>query len=70
MSRFTATERLTRLLAIIPHVAGKGYVSLDEISARFAYPRAELVADLTGVLPYVGVAPFTPDTMIEVTIVP
>jgi proteasome accessory factor C len=68
MSKFTATERLTRLLAIIPHVAGRGYVSLDEVSARFAYPRAELVADLTEVLPYVGVAPFTPDTLIEVTV--
>jgi proteasome accessory factor C len=68
VSKFTAAERLTRLLAIIPHVAGKGYVSLDDLSARFAYPRADLVKDLTDVLPYVGVAPFTPDTLIEVTI--
>jgi proteasome accessory factor C len=68
MSRFTATERLTRLLAMIPHVAGRGYVSLDELSARFAYPRAELVSDLTDVLPYVGVAPFSPDTLVEVSI--
>jgi proteasome accessory factor C len=68
VSKFTAAERLTRLLAIIPHVAGRGYVSLDDLSARFSYPRADLVADLTDVLPYVGVAPFTPDTLIEVTI--
>jgi proteasome accessory factor C len=68
MSRFTASERLTRLLAVIPHVAGRGYVPLDEIVERFGYPRAELVADLTEVLPYVGVAPFTPDTLIEVTV--
>jgi proteasome accessory factor C len=68
VSRFSATERLTRLLAMIPHVAGRGYVSLDELSTRFAYPRADLVADLTDVLPYVGVAPFTPDTLVEVTI--
>jgi proteasome accessory factor C len=68
VSRFTATERLTRLLAIIPHVAGRGFVSLDDVSERFAYPRSELVADLTEVLPYVGVAPFTPDALIEVTV--
>jgi proteasome accessory factor C len=68
VSRFTAAERLTRLLAMIPHVAGRGYVSLDELSARFSYPRDELVADLTDVLPYVGVAPFTPDMLVEVTI--
>src|SRR5688572_14743688 len=68
MSRFSATERLTRLLAVIPHVAGRGYVALDDIAARFTYPRAELVADLTEVLPYVGVAPFTPDALIEVTV--
>lgn len=68
MSRLTATDRLTRLLAIIPHVAGRGYVSLDDLARRFEYPRAELAADLTDVLPFVGVAPFTPDTLIEVTI--
>jgi proteasome accessory factor C len=68
MSRFTATERLTRLLAMIPHVAGRGYVPLDDLAARFSYPRAELVADLTDVLPYVGVAPFTPDMLVEVSI--
>ena len=44
MSRFTASERLTRLLAVIPHVAGRGYVPLDEIVQRFGYPRADLVA--------------------------
>jgi proteasome accessory factor C len=68
VSRFTASERLTRLLAVIPHVAGRGYVPLDEIVERFGYPRADLVADLTEVLPYVGVAPFTPDTLIEVSV--
>jgi proteasome accessory factor C len=68
MSKFTATERLTRLLAMIPHIAGRGYVSLDELSKRFSYPRNELVSDLTDVLPFVGVAPFTPDMLVEVTI--
>jgi proteasome accessory factor C len=66
-ARFSAPARLARLLAIIPHVAGRGFVALDELAARFSYPADELAADLGDVLPYVGVAPFTPDTLIEVT---
>ena len=67
-ARLTAPEKVARLLAVIPYVAGRGPVPIDEIAARFSYPRRELVADLTGVVGYVGVAPFTPDTMIEVTV--
>ena len=67
-TRLTAPDRLARLLAVIPYVAGRGAVAIDEIAARFSYPRNELVADLTDVVGYVGVAPFTPDTMIEVTV--
>ena len=66
--RFSATDRLTRLLAIIPWVAGHGGATLDEIAGKFAYPKDDLVGDLTGVVQYVGVPPYTPDTMIEVTI--
>lgn len=67
-ARLTAPDRLARLLAIIPYVAGRGPVPLDEVATRFSYPRADLVRDLTGVVGYVGVAPFTPDTMLEVTV--
>ena len=66
--RFSATDRLTRLLAIIPWVASHGGASLDEIAGKFSYPKDDLVGDLTGVVQYVGVPPYTPDTMIEVTI--
>ena len=66
--RFSATDRLTRLLAIIPWVAGHGGASLDEIAGKFAYPKDDLVGDLTGVVQFVGVPPYTPDTMMEVTI--
>ena len=67
-SRFSATDRLTRLLAIIPWVARHGGTSLDEIADKFAYPKDDLVGDLTDVVQFVGVPPYTPDTMIEVTI--
>lgn len=66
--RLTAPDRLARLLAIIPYVAGRGAVPIDEVATRFSYPRNDLVRDLTGVVDFVGVAPFTPDTMLEVTV--
>ncbi len=66
--RLTASDKVARLLAVIPYVAGRGPVPIDDIATRFSYPRKELVADLTGVVSFVGVAPFTPDTMIEVTV--
>ncbi|MDH3705259.1 MAG: WYL domain-containing protein [Acidimicrobiia bacterium] len=69
MNRFTASERLGRLLAVIPWVVDQDGVSLDDVSARFGYPRERLEADLLEVVQYVGVYPFTPDTMIEVDIV-
>ncbi len=66
MSRFTSTERLTRLLAIIPWVVEQEQVTLDEVAERFGYPRERLVNDLQDVVPFVGVYPFTPDALVEV----
>jgi proteasome accessory factor C len=66
--RFSASDRLTRLLAVIPWVARHGGASLDEIATKFSYPKDELVGDLTDVVQYVGVPPYTPDTLIEVTV--
>jgi proteasome accessory factor C len=66
--RLTATERMTRLLGIIPWVNRHGGASLDDIAAKFDYPKDDLVADLTDVVHFVGVPPYTPDTMIEVSV--
>ncbi len=66
--KLTASERMTRLLAVIPWVVQQQGAPLDEIVARFDYPRSQLVEDLTGVVFFVGVHPFTPDSMIEVDI--
>jgi len=61
----TATERLARLLALVPWVAGRpDGVPVDEVCDRFGVTRDELVDDLDTVM-MVGVHPFTPDTMIE-----
>ncbi len=68
MSRLSATERLSRLLSIIPWVAAQESASIDEIGTRFDYPRAELLRDLDEVVFMVGVYPFTPDMLIEVDV--
>ena len=67
-AKLTARERMTRLLAVIPWVVEQDGAPLDEIATRFDYPRQQLVDDLTQVVLYVGVHPFTPDSLIEVDI--
>lgn len=66
MSRLTAADRMRRLLAVIPWVSGRGEVALSEISDRFDYPIDRLRRDLTEVVQFVGVHPYTPDMLIEV----
>ena len=66
--RLTARDRLARLLAVIPWVAAHDGAALDDISERFDYPRDQLLADLQDVVFFVGVHPFTPDTLIDVDI--
>ena len=62
-------ERLARLLGIVPWVVDQGGAHVGEIAARFDYPREQVLKDLTQVLFFVGVHPFTPDALIEVDIV-
>ncbi len=68
-ARLTARDRLARLLSVIPWVASQDDgASLDDIVERFAYPRAQLLDDLQEVVFFVGVHPFTPDSLIEVEV--
>lgn len=66
--KMTAAERMSRLLAVIPWVVEQQGTHLDDITTRFDYPKDQLVEDLTGVVFFVGVHPFTPDSLIEVDI--
>ncbi len=68
MSKIAATDRMARLVAAIPWIVAQDGASVDEISDRFDYPRDLLLGDLQDVVFYVGVPPYTPDTLIEVTI--
>ncbi|NCG25270.1 MAG: WYL domain-containing protein [Actinobacteria bacterium] len=68
-TRHTARDRLTRLLSVIPWVAQQDDGALiEDIVTRFDYPRTQLLDDLQDVVFFVGVHPFTPDSLIEVEI--
>ena len=65
--RTTAPDRVARLLAVIPWIAARDGPTLAEVCERFGVSRRKLEEDLT-ILTLVGVPPYTPDTLIEVTI--
>lgn len=68
-ARLNARDRLARLLSVIPWVADQpDGVPIDDIVARFAYPRTQLLEDLQEIVFFVGVYPFTPDSLIEVDV--
>jgi proteasome accessory factor C len=67
MARPSAGERLRRVLAMVPWIAEHDGPSIDDICGRFGLTRKQLLSDLD-VLPMVGLYPFTPDQLVEVTI--
>jgi proteasome accessory factor C len=67
VSRITASERLRRLLSLIPWVASRDGPTIDEVCARFAIQRPQLLEELT-LASMVGVHPFTPDALVEVVV--
>ena len=68
MSRVTATERVQRILAVLPWIVQHQGATVEEICTRFGLERAALLADLDFVFYNVGLHPFTPDMLAEVTI--
>jgi proteasome accessory factor C len=66
-ARTKASDRVARMLAIVPWIASHDGPTVDEICERFQVDRRKLLEDLE-VLSLVGVPPYTPDTLIEVTI--
>lgn len=65
MTRITSTDRVARMLAIVPWVASQpDGVPIDEVCRRFEIGRDILIADLT-TLAFVGVAPYTPDVQVD-----
>lgn len=68
MKHNRATDRMARLIAAIPWIVARDGVLVDEVAERFDYPRDLLLDDLENVVFFVGVPPYTPDTLIEVHI--
>lgn len=63
-----ATERVQRLLALVPHVAAEpDGVAVTELCERYGVDERQLLGDLT-TLSFVGVPPYTPDTLVDVTV--
>ncbi|MGH9122681.1 MAG: helix-turn-helix transcriptional regulator [Acidimicrobiales bacterium] len=65
MSPVGASERLARLLALVPWVASHEGPTVAEVCARFSVSEEELLADLN-LLFMCGIYPFTPDALIDV----
>lgn len=68
MSRPLVGPRLRRVLAYLPWIADHPGVSLEEIADRFDVKASDLQRDLE-LLPFVGLPPYTPDRLIDVSIV-
>lgn len=67
MPRISASERLRRLLALIPWLASHPGAAIEEICRRFEIDPDQLRADLE-VIWMVGLPPYTPDQLIDVII--
>ena len=63
-----ATERLERLVSMVPWLIENNGATIDELVDRFQYPRETLLNDLTKVLFFVGPHPHTPDNLIEINL--
>lgn len=67
MAKRSASDRLRRLLALVPWVVAADGPKVTDVCERFGLTRAELVADLDLVF-LCGVHPFTPDTLMDVVV--
>ena len=67
VSRPAASDRVARMLSLVPWVAARGRAPVDEICRRFDIDREQLLHDLAVVF-MVGLYPYTPDVLIELFI--
>ena len=67
MSGITAPDRVQRILAVIPWIVHNPGTPLTEIAERFGLSQEDLRKDLELVFYGVGLYPFTPDVLVEVS---
>ncbi|MEI7886768.1 MAG: WYL domain-containing protein [Actinomycetes bacterium] len=68
MSRTTASDRVERILSILPWIIQNPGTPVVELSRRFGLSEEDLRKDLDLVFYEVGLYPFTPDVLVEVLI--
>ncbi len=66
--RNSAVARLRRLLAMIPWLAANDGPKVADVCARFGITETELQRDLGLLSTYVGVPPYTPEALFDITI--
>lgn len=64
--RRSAPDRVLRMLSIVPWIAAQDGPTVTEVCTRFGIGRNQLLDDLN-VVQFVGLPPYTPDMLIEVT---
>ena len=63
-----SSERLERLISMVPWLIENNGASIGELASRFQYPEETLITDLTKVLFFVGPHPHTPGDLIEINL--
>jgi len=63
-----SSERLERLISMVPWLIENNGASVGELASRFQYPEETLINDLTKVLFFVGPHPHTPGDLIEINL--
>jgi proteasome accessory factor C len=67
MARPSATDRLGRILSMVPWIAAEDGPLISDVCSRFDITREELLDDLNVVF-LVGLYPYTPESLIEVDV--
>jgi proteasome accessory factor C len=65
--KLTASERLRRLLALLPWVAAREGPTVDEVCARFSLDAEDLLADVA-LVSMVGVPPYSPGDLFDIVV--
>lgn len=67
MARIPVGERMPRVLSYVPWIAERDGPTIEEVCQRFGVTEKRLLADLA-ILPFIGLPPYTPDALMEVTV--
>ena len=66
MSRATASERVERILSVLPWIVEAQGATVTQVCERFDLTERDLMADLDLLMYDVGIHPFTPDARVDV----